>query len=52
MQLTLEELRYLSKVLETTDSWTIARGEQLDHPSVKHSKLRQKVDDEIFKKTK
>ncbi len=43
MRLTLEELRYLSKVLETTDSFTIARGEQIDHPTVSHEKLKDKV---------
>jgi len=51
MRLNLEELRYLVKVLETTDSFTIARGEQIDHPTVSHQKLKDKVKQDIRRLT-
>mgnify|MGYP003116324016 CR=1 FL=1 len=43
MNLTSEELKYLYHVLSTTSSYTIARGEQIDHPSVKHDVIVQKI---------
>jgi hypothetical protein len=50
MQLTLDELVYMKTVLARTSSYTIARAEQIDLPSVKHRQLQQKIDDEIFKR--
>ena len=49
MNLTPEELKYLYKVLQTTSSYTKARAEQIDLPSVDHKKLEQKIKDEIYK---
>ena len=43
MNFTSEELKYLYRVLSTTSSYTIARGEQIDHPTVKHSELMDKI---------
>lgn len=50
MRLTLDELVYLKTVMDRTTSYTIARAEQIDLPAVKHEQLRQKIDDEIFKR--
>lgn len=47
MKLTSEELKYLLTVLETTDSFTRARGEQIDHPTVKHEMIERKVQEQI-----
>ena len=49
MNLTSEELKYLYHVLSTTSSYTIARGEQIDHPSVKHQQLQQKIKEQLDK---
>ena len=42
-----EELKYLKHVLSAASSYTIARGEQIDHPSVKHDAIMQKIKDHI-----
>ena len=47
MRLTPEELKYLKAVLERTSSYTIARGEQIDHPGLSHKKLQNKVENAI-----
>jgi len=49
MNFTSEELKYLYQVLSTTSSYTIARGEQIDHPSVNHQQLQQKIKEQIDK---
>ncbi len=43
MNLTLEELKYLSTVLERASSYTVARAEQIDHPSMQHKVVEQKI---------
>jgi len=50
MQLNLDELVYLRTVLERTTSYTIAEAEQIDLPALKHQKLHQKINDEIYKR--
>lgn len=47
MQLNIDELVYLRTVLERD---TIAEAESIDLPTVKHQKLFQKIDDEIYKR--
>ncbi len=49
MNFTSEELKYLYHVLSTTNSYIIARGEQIDHPSVSHNKLQQKITEQLDK---
>ena len=49
MNFTSEELKYLYHVLSTASSYTIARGEQIDHPSVKHKELQQKIIEQLDK---
>lgn len=49
MNFSSEELKYLHYVLSTTSSYTIARGEQIDHPSVNHKKLQQKIKEQLGK---
>jgi hypothetical protein len=49
MNFNSEELKYLYYVLSTTSSYTIARGEQIDHPTVKHQQLQQKIKEQIDK---
>ena len=49
MNLTPEELKYLKYVLSCTSSYVIAKGEQLDTPSVKHKQLLEKIEDYIGK---
>ena len=49
MHFTLDELKYLQNVLSVTSSYTIARGEQIDHPTVKHQQLKQKIKEQIDK---
>jgi len=51
MQLTLEELRYLRTVLKVTPSYTIARGQQIDHPTVNHKQLTERIEDNIRRLT-
>lgn len=43
MNFTPEELEYLYSVLSTTSSYTIARAEQIDLPTVKHKKVQDKI---------
>jgi len=47
MRLTPEELKYLKVVLERTSSYTIARGEQIDHTGLRHKKLHNKDENDI-----
>ena len=47
MNLTPEELKYLKYVLSCTSSYAIAKGEQLDTPSVSHKRLIVKIEDEL-----
>ena len=49
MNFTPEELKYLSHVLSAASSYTIARGEQIDHPTVNHQQLQQKIKEQIGK---
>ena len=49
MQLNLEELNYLQEVLEQATQYTKARGEQVEHPSVSHDELLNKIKQEIHK---
>ena len=42
-----EELKYLLTVLDRTSSYTRARGEQIDHPTVKHQRIERKVQDQL-----
>ena len=44
MTFTPEELKYLSHVLSCTDNYTVARGEQLITPSVKHKDVMNKIE--------
>ena len=50
MQLNLDELVYLRSILDSTTSYNIARAEQIDLPALKHQKLHQKINDEIYKR--
>jgi len=43
MNLTLEELKYIATVLERASSYTTARAEQIDHPSIRHKEVDQKI---------
>tara|TARA_Y100000401_G_scaffold117517_1_gene126791 strand:- start:1857 stop:2018 length:162 start_codon:yes stop_codon:yes gene_type:complete len=49
MNFSSEELKYLHYVLSTTSSYIVARGEQIDHPSVNHKKLQQKIIEQLGK---
>jgi hypothetical protein len=49
MKLNREELKYLSQVLSTTSSFTIAKGEQVEHVTVSHKQIEQKINDEIYR---
>ena len=49
MQLNLEELNYLQEVLEQATQYTKARGEQVEHPSVSHNTILNKIKQEIHK---
>ena len=48
MNFTTDELEYLQRVLSVTSSYTIARAEQIDLPTVNHKKLEQKIKDVIY----
>ena len=52
MNFTPEELKYLSHVLSAASSYTIARGEQIEHPSVKHKEIQEKIHNEIIRLTR
>jgi hypothetical protein len=41
--ITPEEYKYLSYVLSCATNYTVARGEQITFPTVKHKKLEQKL---------
>jgi len=43
INLTPEETKYLLTVLDRTQSYTIARAEQIDHPSIRHKCIRSKI---------
>ena len=45
MNFTPEELKYLSHVLSCADNYTVARGEQLITPGVKHKDITLKVNE-------
>jgi hypothetical protein len=47
MNLDSEELKYLLTVLGRTSSFTRARGEQIDHPTIKHQLIERKVQDQL-----
>lgn len=49
MQLNLEELNYLQEVLEQATQYTKARGEQVEHPTVSHQRILDKIKQEIHK---
>ena len=49
MNFNAEELKYLQHVLRSTSSYTIARGEQIYHPTVKHQQLQQKIEEQLGK---
>lgn len=46
---TSEELKYLKEILGQASSYAIAKGEQIDHPSVKHKTIIQKIDDLLLR---
>lgn len=48
--LTSEELKYLKHVLSCADNYTVARGEQLITPSVKHKVITNKIESELYKR--
>ena len=48
---TVDELRYLEIVLSVASSFTIARNEQIDLPSVKHKELQNKIKNKITQMT-
>ena len=48
---TIDELRYLEIVLSVASSFTIARNEQIDLPSVKHKELQNKIKNKITQMT-
>ena len=52
MHFTLDELKYLQNVLSVGGSYTIARGEQIEHPSVKHKEIQEKIHNEIIRLTR
>ena len=49
MQLNLEELNYLQEVLEQATQYPKARGEQVEHPTVSHQRILDKIKQEIHK---
>jgi hypothetical protein len=49
MQFNLEELKYLQSILNQSSSYAKARGEQVDHPSVSHQHIIQKIEYKIHK---
>ena len=51
MMFTVDELRYLEIVLSVASSFTIARNEQIDLPSVKHKELQNKIKNKITQMT-
>ena len=48
---TLQELQYIKTVLDRTSSYTIARGEQIDYPTINHKQLTTKVKQIIHRYT-
>ncbi len=52
MHFNLDELKYLNDVLSTTNSYTIARGEQIEHPVVSHEEIIRKIQHEIIRLTR
>jgi DNA-binding CsgD family transcriptional regulator len=42
--ITPEEYKYLSYVLSCATNYTVARGEQISFPTVKHKQLEQKLE--------
>jgi hypothetical protein len=51
MNFTLQELQYIVTVLNRTSSYTIARGEQIDYPTINHKQLTTKVKQIIHRYT-
>ncbi len=49
MNFTPEELKYLKHVLHSTDTYTIARGEQIYFSGVKHKKVQSKIEDYLHR---
>ena len=45
MNLTSQEIEYLQHALETMNGWHVARGEQLNTPTVNHRELQRKLQD-------
>ena len=45
MNLTSQEIEYLQYALETMNGWHVARGEQLNTPTVNHKELERKLQD-------
>ena len=43
MNLTSQEIEYLQYALETMNGWHVARGEQLNTPTVNHKELQRKL---------
>ena len=48
---TVDELKYLQNVLSVASSYTIARNEQIDLPTVKHKELENKIRNKITQMT-
>jgi hypothetical protein len=47
MRFSPSELKYLKQVLECTNTFTTAKAEQVDLPSVNHKNLVNKIQTEI-----
>ena len=47
MNLTPEEVKYIKHVLYCADNFTVARGEQIITPGVKHKDLVDKLEEYI-----
>ena len=49
MNLTPSEVEYLRDILEQTSTFAIAKGEQIDHPTVKHERLQRKLENYLLR---
>jgi len=48
-QFTSEELKYLKTILEQSSSYAQARGEEINHPTVRHKTIIAKIEDQLTK---
>ena len=49
MHLTPSEVKYLRDILKQTSNFAIAKGEQIDHPTINHERLQRKMDDYLVR---